>query len=84
MTAHPGLPPLSSPTVVASRRRTRSEPKPAASLPTDVFEVVVNALADSLVLDYQHDADVMVDSPQGKAHDACSARGVDCGARRHV
>ena len=39
-------------------------------LPSDVFEILVNALADALVLDYQHDRDAMVDSPRRKGRDA--------------
>ena len=39
-------------------------------MPQDVFEVLANALADALVLDYQHDRDAMVDSPGRKGRDA--------------
>ncbi len=45
-------------------------PEPGAPLPNDVFEILVNALADALVLDYQHDRDAMVDSPRRKGRDA--------------
>ena len=45
-------------------------PEQGAPLPHDVFETLVNALADALVLDYQHDRDAMVDSPRRKGRDA--------------
>ena len=44
-------------------------PEPEEPLPHDVFETLVNALADALVLDYQHDRDAMVDSPRRKGRD---------------
>lgn len=43
--------------------------KVEAGLPPDVFEVVVAALAEALVLDYQQDVDAMVNSPRGKDHE---------------
>ena len=43
--------------------------KVEAGLPPDVFEVVVAALAEALVLDYQQDVDTMVNSPRGKDHE---------------
>ncbi len=38
-------------------------PEPAPPLPNDVFEVLVNALADALVLDYRQAAEPGEDSP---------------------
>ena len=40
------------------------------SLPDHVFEMVVAALTDALVLDYQKDGEVMVNSPRGKDHES--------------
>jgi len=40
-----------------------------AEIPADVLDVVVEALVDALVLDYQQDVDAMVNSPRGKDHD---------------
>ena len=39
------------------------------SLPDHVFEMVVAALTDALVLDYQKDGEIMVNSPRGKEHE---------------
>ena len=39
-------------------------------LPGHVFDVVVEALADALVLDYQEDEGAMVNSPRGKDHES--------------
>ncbi len=39
-------------------------------LPHDVFEVLVHALADALVLDYRQDAERRVDSPRETEHEA--------------
>ena len=58
---------------VSTQALTRPSPRvpePNAPLPHDVFEVIVTALADALVLDYQHDRDAMVDSPRRKGRDA--------------
>ena len=58
---------------VSTKAPTRPRPRhtePAPPLPNDVFEILVNALADALVLDYQHDTDAMVDSPRRKDGDA--------------
>ncbi len=58
---------------VSTKAPTRPRPRhtePAPPLPNDVFEILVNALADALVLDYQHDTDTMVDSPRRKDGDA--------------
>ena len=41
-----------------------------ANLPADVFEVLVSALAEALVLDFQEDTRSMVASPGGKDHDS--------------
>ena len=40
-----------------------------AEIAADVLDVVVEALVDALVLDYQQDVDAMVNSPRGKDHD---------------
>ena len=39
------------------------------TLPKDIFDTVVDALAQALVLDYQQDTDRMVRSPRGRVHD---------------
>ena len=56
-------------TTRAAKPARKLSGKVEAGLPPDVFEVVVAALAEALVLDYQQDADAMLNSPRGKDHD---------------
>ena len=58
-----------SQTTRATKPARKLSGKVEAGLPPDVFEVVVAALAEALVLDYQQDADAMVNSPRGKDHE---------------
>ena len=39
------------------------------TLPKDIFDTLVDALAEALVADYQQDTTRMVRSPPGKDHD---------------
>ena len=50
----------------ARRRPEPSVPESVPPLPSDVFEIIVNALADALVLDYQQETDAVVESRKNR------------------
>ncbi len=63
----------------AANVETRESPTQVVrTLPNDIFEALVDALAEALVLECQQDTDVMVGSPGGIGHGAGGVSPIDC------